>query len=211
MGWLIALGILVFLAVLPLGVSAAYDGEGPLVRLLIGPVRLRLFPAKKKKEKPPKKSPEPPPEQEASKDPPAGKGEPTAEKPKRSGGDLKQFLPLVQVALDFLGDFRRKLRVNRLEMKLILAGDDPCDLATNYGRAWAALGNLWPRLEELFVIKKRDVQVECDFTSDKTLISARLDLTITLGRLIALAVRYGIRALRELLKLKNPSKGGKLS
>lgn len=205
MGWLIALGVLGCLALLPLGVSAVYDAEGPLVRLLIGPVRLRLFPAKKKK------SPKPPPEQDAPKDPPTGKDNPPAEKPKPSGGDLKRFLPLLQVALDFLGDFRRKLRVNRLEVKLILAGDDPCDLATNYGKAWAALGSLWPRLEKLFVIKKRDVRVECDFTSDKTLISARLDLTITLGRLIALALRYGIRALKEFLKLKNPRKGGNLS
>lgn len=60
---------------------------------------------------------------------------------------------MVKVALNFLGDFRRKLRVNRLELKLILAGGDPCDLAVNYGRAWTAVGNLMPQLERLFVIK----------------------------------------------------------
>ena len=95
-----------------------------------------------------------------------------------------------------------------LEVNLVLAGGDPCDLATNSGKAWAALGNLRPRLERLFVIKKRDLEVECDFTSDETLITARLDITITLGRLIALAVRYGIRALREFLKIMKLRKGG---
>ena len=128
----------------------------------------------------------------------------------KKGGSILDFLPLVQVALDFLGEFRRKLRVNRLELKLILAADDPCDLAVNYGRAWAAVGNLFPLLERAFVIKKRDVEVECDFTSEETLVIARLDLTITLGRLLSLAVRYGIRALREFLKIKNIRKGGAL-
>ena len=121
---------------------------------------------------------------------------------------MRDFLPLVKVALNFLGAFRRKLRVNRLELKLILAGGDPCDLAVNYGRAWAAVGNLMPRLERLFVIKKRDVEVECDFTASETLVIARLDLTVTLGRLLGLAIVYGVRALKEFLTLQKKRKGG---
>lgn len=213
MGWLIALGAVVLLASLPLGVSAKYDGDGPLVKLIAGPVRVALFPRprKEKKEKPKK---EPAPEQERQEDnlpkpsqPP--KQEVTREKPEQEkGGSWKDFLPLVKVALDFLGDFRRKLRINNLQLKLILAGDDPCDLAVNYGRAWAAVGNLMPQLERLFVIKKRDVEVECDFTASETLVLARLELTITLGRILALAVIYGIRALKEFFAIKNKRKGG---
>ena len=215
MGWLIALIILTGLAILPLGVSALYDADGAVVRVIAGPVRIKVFPLKKKKKSQPKEeqskkdvtSAKPPKETPSASEAP----EKTLrsllpplpeEKKKLSFGDIEKFLPLVRVALDFLGDFRRKLRVNRLDVKVILAGDDPCDLATNYGRAWTALGNLWPRLERLFVIRKRDVQVECDFTGDKTLIYARLDLTITLGRILGLAVRYGIRGLKEFKKKK---------
>lgn len=201
MGWLIALAVIVLLAVLPLGVSVKYDSGGPLVRIIAGPVRFTVFPRKKKKprkEKPPK--PEKPPK--------AAKSAPKAE-PKKTGGSITDFLPLVRVGLDFLEDFLcRKLRVNRLEMKVILAGDDPCDLAVNYGRAWAALGNLIPRLERFFVIQHRDLQVECDFTADKTLIFARLDLTVTVGRMVALAAVYGVRGLREFLKINKSRKGG---
>lgn len=198
MGWLIALAVIVLLAVLPLGASVKYDSGGVLVRLIAGPARITLFPRKKrdKKEKKPKKQEEKP----------ALKTE--AAPREQTGGKLTDFLPLVQVALDFLGDFRRKLRVNRLEMKIIMAGGDPCDLAVNYGRAWAALGNLVPLLERCFVIKKRDLEVECDFVAEETLIYARLDLTITLGRILSLAVRYGIRALREFLKIMKLRKGG---
>ena len=67
------------------------------------------------------------------------------------------------------------------------------------------VGNLMPHLERIFVIKKRDVQVQCDFASDITLITARVDLTITVGRLLALAACYGFRGLREFMKLMKKS------
>ena len=58
MGWLIALGIIVLLAVLPLGVSAKYDELGPQLWVIAGPLRLKLLPGKKKeKDKKKKKAP----------------------------------------------------------------------------------------------------------------------------------------------------------
>ena len=51
MGWWIALGVIFLLGILPLGISARYSGEGPLLRVVIGPVRLTLFPRKKKEKK----------------------------------------------------------------------------------------------------------------------------------------------------------------
>lgn len=200
MGWLIALGIIILLLVLPLGVSAVYDSEGPRVAILAGPARIPVYPVKKKdkKSKPEKEKKKQTPEQKA------------APKPKKEskGGSVADFLPLIEIILDFISDFRRKLRVNVLELNLVLAGSDPCDLAVNYGKATAALGNLWPRLEELFVIRKRDVKIQCDFEAEKTLITARLDLTVTLARVFSVSFRYGIRALKELKKILNKRKGG---
>lgn len=198
MGWLIAFGVTVLLAALPLGVMASYDAGGPLVRLIAGPFRVTLVPGRKKQKQ--KKEPK----QKEEKPARTAAGKPG----NASGGKLTDFLPLVQVVWDFLADFGRKLRVNRLELKLILAGDDPCDLAVNYGRASAALGGLVSQLERFFVIKKRDMQVECDFTADQTLVTARLDLTITIGRLFSMGVRHGIRGLREILKIMKSRKGG---
>ena len=200
MGWLIALGILTLLLVLPLGVSAVYDSDGPRVSVLAGPVRIPVYPAKKKDKKPKQKK-------EKKSAPPKAKPAKTT-KTEKKGGSVTDFLPLVEIVLDFMSEFRRKLRVNVLELNLVLAGSDPCDLAINYGKATAALGNLWPRLEELFVIKKRDVKIQCDFEADKTLVKARLDLTITLARVFSVSFRYGIRALKELKKILNKRKGG---
>lgn len=215
MGWWITLGILTLLAILPLGVSVKYNAEGPLVRLILGPVKLTVLPAKKKpkKEKPKK------PEQAAKKEQQPALRRIGADKPgkvpgeappeiKETGGSLLDFLPLVKELFRFLGDFRRKLRVNVLELKLIMAADDPCDLAVNYGRAWAAVGSLMPKLEQLFVIKQRNIEVECDFTAEETKVIARLDLTITLGRLLAAVTRFGFRAVKEFIRIKKSQKGG---
>ena len=210
MGWYIALGILVLMAVLPLGVSARYNAGGLLVKVIAGPVRITVFPLRKKEKKKPKKTEEPekPAVEPAPQNPPAPpkpKEEPSGQE---KGGSILDFWPLVQIALDFLGDFRRKLRLDNLELKLILAGGDPASLAINYGRTWAAVGNLMPHLDRLFVIKKRDIEVECDFTGTETLVIARLDLTITLGRILSLAVVYAIRAIKEFLNIKKKRKGG---
>lgn len=219
MGWLIFFLILFLLAILPLGASVRYDEDGPLVKILAGPIRFTVFPGKKKdkpqkKEKKKAKKDNKKKASDSSGESTASAGDPAKssgdkkDKKEKKGGSLLDFLPLVKVGVDFLGDFRRKLRLNVLYIKLVMAGDDPCDLAVNYGRAWAAVGNVFPWLERWFVIQKRDVQVECDFTADTTLITARLDITITLGRVIALAVRYGIRALKEYLKISKTRKGG---
>ena len=199
-GWLIALGILVLLAVLPVGVCLIYNEDGLILSLFLGAIKIRLFPKaskeKKKKEKPKKQK----------KAKPASK--PQSVKKERSGGKITDFLPLVDIGLKFLGSFRRKLRVKRLELNYVMAGGDPCDLALNYGKAWTAVGNIMPLLERIFVIKKRNIQVQCDFAEVSARISARLEITITIGRVVGIAVKYGVKALREFLKIKNKNKGG---
>ena len=203
MGWLIFLAILIGLGCVPLGVRLRYDEDGPLAAVLLGRLPIVLYPLpgwlkkltsreKKDGEKKPKK--EKPKKEEPPKDT-VGEGP--------QGGSWKKFLPLVRLGLHFLGDFRRKLRVNRLVLRLTLAGDDPCDLAVNYGRAWAAVGNLLAAMQRAFVIQKRDVEVQCDFLGEETKVVFAMDLTITLGRILGLLVKYGIRAVAILLKMKN--------
>lgn len=213
MGWAITLGILILLGILPLGVSLRYDADGLIASALAGHLPIRLYPRKKKAKQPDKKPKEAPKEdvqkkKAATQPKPAPKPAGREASQEKKGGSITDFLPLVKVGLNFLSDFRRKLRVNRLEVKVILAGEDPCDLATNYGRIWEAMGNLMPRLERFLVIRKRDIDVECDFTAETTLVTARLDVTITLGRILGLAVVYAVRALKEFIRLKNKRKGG---
>lgn len=198
MGWLVALLILFLLAILPLGASVLYDEDGPRVRILAGPVKIQVFPMKKKAKKDK-------PKKESKKKPAKGA---KSEAKSKSGGSWTDFLPLVRIALDLLNDFRRKLRVNELKLHLTMAGDDPCDLAVNYGRMNASLAALIAQLERFLVIKKRDVHIDCDFAASETVILARLDLTITLGRILSIAAVYGVRGLKTFLNIKKQREGG---
>ena len=198
MGWLVALLILFLLAILPLGASVLYDEDGPRVRILAGPVKIQVFPMKKKAKKDK-------PKKESKKKPAKGA---KSEAKSKSGGSWTDFLPLVRIALDLLNDFRRKLRVNELKLHLTMAGDDPCDLAVNYGRMNASLAALIAQLERFLVIKKRDVHIDCDFAADETVILARLDLTITLGRILSIAAVYGVKGLITFLNIKKQREGG---
>ena len=235
MGWWITLAILVLLAIMPLGVCVRYNADGVCLAVIAGLLRIRILPRKKKEKKPKKEknppktkpAPEGPKPEPAPKQPPAEPAAASVEEkypdlqkqpgkvrtsPAQSkqepGGSWTDFLSLIPIVLDFLGDFRRKPRGNRLELRLSMAADDPCDLAINYGKAWAALGTLMPQLERFLVIRKRDLEVECDFTASQTLVTARLDLTITLGRLLAAVCKFAFRALKEYLNIMNKRKGG---
>ena len=214
MGWWITLGVLFLLAILPLGVSIHYNADGAIVKIILGPIKLTVVPAKKKppkekkekkskKQKKPKKQAEKP-KQMGADAPPA---EPKPEK-KEQGGSILDFLPLVKTLFDFLGDFRRKLRIDHLQLKLIMAGGDPYNLAMNYGKAWAAVGNLMPKLEQWFVIRERDIEVECDFVESSTKVIAHMDLTITLGRLLAAVFKFLFKALIKFLQIMKKRKGG---
>ncbi len=202
MGWIIALGIFLLLAAIPLGTSVRYDADGVRVRIIAGFLRFTVIPLPQRKKKPPQKA------KAAAQSPPKQKKSSAQVDEKKKGGSWRDFLPLVRTGLDFLNQFRRKLRVNNLQLKLILAGDDPCDLAVNYGRAWAALGNLLPLLEKALVIKKRDCEVACDFTADETLVTAQMDVTIRVGQMLSMTVHYGFRVIKDLLVLKKKRKGG---
>lgn len=215
--WWILLGILALILLLPLGVRINYDEDGAVVSVLIRPFHIQVFPVKKKeKTKKQKKEPKEEPKQEQpaeetkaeapqsaatviDDDDEEEEPEPTAEK---KGGSITDFLPLVELALKFVGEFFGKtLHIDVLYLKLTMAGGDPADLAINYGRTWAALGNLWPHIDRMFTIKKRDIRLQCDFEGSQTLVNARVEITITLARLLGLVFNYGFRIGFRFLKI----------
>ena len=204
MGWLITLWVLLLIAFIPLGVFVRYDSQGFLVRIVAGFLHFTVFPIKNKKKQ--KKAPSEKQKQEQKKE--TSVSQEKKENPPKRGGSIRDFLPLVHILLDFMNQFRKKMTINQLRLKLILAGEDPCDLAVNYGRAWAALGNLMPALENAFTIKKRDCEVECDFTATETLVKAQAEMTLRFWEICQLGIVYGFLLIKELLILKKKRKGG---
>ena len=193
---LVIFAVLVLIGCIPVGVDARYGADGIFLAAKIGPFRLQLLPQKPKKKK--KKPAKQPPAVKPAEKKPAEK----KQNPLLSGG-VDGLMQLLTLALDTLGDLRRKLRVNELTLHVTVpGGDDPAKAAMNYGRAWAAIGALTPAVERLFVIKKRDIQPELNYNETQMKVDAHLVTTITIGRSLALALRAGVGFLKILNERK---------
>lgn len=197
---LLILGALIAIGCIPVGVDAAYNQEGYYVKLKIWLFRVTLLPRpeKPKRAKKQKKKAKQEKKPEASGDQP--------EKPKKASplpGGVDGILSLVQLGCDVLGDLRRKLRVDKLYLHVIFGGD-AAKAAMNYGRAWALIGALTPMLERIFIIRERDMQPELRYEQSGMAVDARLVMSITIGRSLALALRAGVK----FLKLMNKNKKG---
>lgn len=201
-GWLIALGVLLGVAALlpflPVRLNIVYDEDGFSYQLFLGLLRIR---------------PEWLESEEGLKPRLKRDAKVITHKAKKAatqkdGGELSQFWPFLEALGKFLNDLRKKVRVKKLDLSLVMGGDDPCNLALSYGKAWAAVGNILPVLEQLFVIKKRNVQVHCDFLSTTTKLYLRLRATMSLHRVISWLVKYGVSAYREYEKITNTEEGG---
>lgn len=187
MGWLIALavllGLVLFIICLPVGVRVIYDQDDlkawyTVLSIRVAEVdleeddkKLSLKKILKSAQRSPKKE-RPHPKMQAS------------------HNKIKAFWDDLILLLDFYWGLLDVAVLKRLDVKLILTGDDPCDLAVQYGQAWAAVGTLLAGLESLISIGKRNVDVRCDFVGTESCFTARLDFSLSFGRLLAYMFRY---------------------
>ena len=198
-GWVvlgIVLAVFVLIGCIPVGVDARYHENALALRLKIGFFTMQVLPAKPKKKKAAPKKEKSAPKNAAAK---PAKPKKQFQMPKLT---LQDILALADLACDTLGNLRRKLRVEVLVLHVTLGGSDPAKAAILYGRAWALIGMLNPKLEQLFVIKKRDIQPVLDYNEKEMKVDAHLALTITIGRAISLAGRAGVRFLKLWLNKK---------
>lgn len=195
---LVLLSIVLVAIFLPMGIRLRYQKEGLTLKLVIGPLYLTLVPRKKKRKKKPKKKPK---EKKKSTKPKEQRLGTDAQKPK--GGKLSDLMDYLPWIFELIGHFRRRLLMRKLTLLVNLAGDDPCDLALLYGKANGALGVVIPLLEKSFRIRKRDIQVYCDFLAEKTEIYLDLDIVACPARLLVLSLRYGYKFLKIIWKLNS--------
>ena len=174
---LVFVAILILLLLMPVSVRVHYGAEGLKLWYGIGPIRL-LHKPKEDKEKTQKKS------DAFTLQTVLGKSDSEA------STALGKFWSELKLVFSIFGYLRPKIRIKHLELKLNLAGGSPSTMALAYGGAWAAIGGFLPFLEEAFILKKRELDVTCDFSGDVTSLEARLDLSIVLGRLLLCLIRY---------------------
>jgi hypothetical protein len=181
--WMILMLIVLVLWLLSLvrmGASVNYDDSGLVVKARVGPVKFIVFPMKKK-DKPPKQK---------------KKRRLKEEEPPKKGGNLalvRNFLPL---ATEAAGRFKKKIRIDKIELDLIWGASDPAAAAMGYGWANAALGMLWPLIEHNFNVRERQLRTSVDYSANQPIITIRAAFSLTIGQGAVLGVVLGLKVLK---------------
>lgn len=176
LGLFLLIGLILLL---PVGVRVIYRDGKLKLWFLIGPVRI-LFKPKENKE------PAKIDYREILKEP--------IEANRSFDGVLGDFWAEMKTILDVFGILHPKLRIKRIELNLCLAGVEPDQLGLLYGAAQAGIGAVLTVLEQFFTIKKRKINICCDFLGDRTAFDGRLDAVIGLGRLLYCLLKYILSA-----------------
>lgn len=181
--WILGIVLLILLifALLRVGVWAEYSESGFLVRVLLGPFRITVFPMKKKKDKAGKEKPK------KEKKPKEKKPKPelTKEEKREKRGGMIELLKIVLRELKLvLSKMRRKLSVDQLTLYYTAAADDPFDAAMQYGKLTAGAYGILSILDDIFNIKKQDVRTNVDFNLEKPVVYVCLQLTIAIWEIV---------------------------
>lgn len=215
---LFLLVLLLLVLLLPARVRVMLRQEKFFLWVGLGPFRLRLLPWKEKKPKKQKKSEKPEEAKPQDREPPPSPP-PQAERPGEaarpvpqirkekestpvSGGmgklDIPYIMDLIHLGLSAMGQFRRALRVDRFLLDCAIATGDAAKTAMAYGAAAAGVGMFLPLLEENLRVRKKDIQVICDFEGTES----QIFLEVQVSALVFQLLIIGIKVLRGFLRLR---------
>ena len=187
---LVILVIFWLISLIRVGGRVRWGEAGLFAFVLAGPLKIQLFPGKpeeerSKKKKKPKKEKKP------------EEKKPKEKKPEAEGrpGALSRLMQLLPVIGQACGALKRKIRIDDLKLDLIWGGSDAAAVALGYGQANAALGMLWPILDNNFKVKRHSFQIGMDYGRTQPAVELEAALTFTVGQIVTLAVHYGVKAL----------------
>ena len=181
LGWMIAIVIVLLVLMLPVGVSAAYDDSGFLLRLKIGVLGIRLFPRREKRK----------PRRERGAE--ASGAPQTAKKPKKPKPKLKlrDIRDLLQIVLRALHRLRVHLSVDVLQLYITVAADDPFAAVRFYGAVNAGLGIALAELHKVLKIRDEDVAADIDLDAQQLRITAKVAATLQIWEILLIGICAG--------------------
>lgn len=184
---------------IPIKVKASSAGGFSFV-LIIGFVRLRLYPPKPKKEKKPKK---------AKKKKKESPDKPEKEKTnliKEKG--LSWFVNLIKkvagLAAGVLKDFFKHIIIRKMMISVSVAGEDAADTAVKYGYCCSAVYPAVGIVARAANCKNYGVDITPNFEENaKSEYSFELEAKTLVLWLAALVIKHGIKGLKLLLEFNN--------
>lgn len=204
------------------GVIFAFDGENIELTVRYGPFRIRIMPKKPKKiklsdysykkthkkKKKKKEEPEPKKKTKAKK---KKKTEPTeGEAEKKEGGInvLGLLLDLRGAILDVLKRFPKKLRLVIYRLRITVATDNAASTAITYGEVTQGVGAALTLAQAKADVRVKDdaVMIAYDFLSDKITADVKLSLSIRVGSVVYIGLRFVFNFIKVFLSQRKKSK-----
>lgn len=201
--WLyILLGIALFVALvmfIPITLRASYKEEF-WCAVYIGFVKLQLVPAKPKKEKKKVKKQTPKTEQPKK----ATEKKPSLIKKYGIEWLLNLIKRVAELAVSALQDFFSHILIKKFSLSISAAGDDAADTAIKYGKYCAVVYPAVGTIVRVVKCKGYGVDINPNF-SEKAETEINFDFVarVFVFRLVALAVKHGIKGLKLLAEVKN--------
>lgn len=202
--WLyILLGIALFVALvmfIPITLRASYKEEF-WCAVYIGFVKLQLVPAKPKKEKKKKVKKQTPKTEQPKK---ATEKKPSLIKKYGIEWLLNLIKRVAELAVSALQDFFSHILIKKFSLSISVAGDDAADTAIKYGKYCAVVYPAVGTIVRVVKCKGYGVDISPNF-SEKAETEINFDFVarVFVFRLVALAVKHGIKGLKLLAEVKN--------
>lgn len=202
--WLyILLGIALFVALvmfIPITLRASYK-EDFWCAVYIGFVKLQLVPAKPKKEKKKKVKKQTHKTEQPKK---ATEKKPSLIKKYGIEWLLNLIKKVAELAVSALQDFFSHILIKKFSLSISVAGDDAADTAIKYGKYCAVVYPAVGTIVRVVKCKDYGVDINPNF-SEKAETEINFDFVarVFVFRLVALAVKHGIKGLKLLAEVKN--------
>ena len=206
MTWLyVLLGIVLFIVLLlliPVGFKADYEGD-VRAAVTVGFISIPVYPPKPKKKK---KKPEKPKEEEKKEEKPKEK-KPSLIKEKGIVWLIDLIREAASLAMGMLKSIFRHLIIRRLNISICYCGEDASDTAIKYGTFCLSVYPAVSILVKAAKCKKYGVDISPDFNEgSQSQYAVDIYAYIRLLWIFAVAFRYGFKAIKLLIRLKNGKK-----
>jgi len=119
---------------------------------------------------------------------------------KEHGAELPKVRDLIKLAKEIFSKLRNKLTVDILKIDIQPASDDPFKTAMMFGGIGAGVGILISALENLFVVKRKEIFVIADFSSNLTRMYIEVQLSLRIIQILFIAL-FVVMELSRLSKL----------
>ena len=194
-GWLVTAAVLGLLLSAKVGVNLKWENGTALLKVRVGFLRFSLSTNKRTKRSRNKKNGD---NQTIKKE--AKEKKPAMKKWARA------FLLRWRDVLLLLGKILRSPQLELLRLRITVGNKDPEKCAMQYGKLCAGLSAGLPFVEQQFSIRKKDIDVNCNFALLKNEIYAETEATVRIYEVLAIAVGVLLLLVRIYRDVKNNEK-----